>query len=36
MTNVLKLQLQSDPEFGDDAPISTVSVQFCIDDAEVM
>jgi hypothetical protein len=25
MTKVLKLQLQSDPELGDDAPISTQS-----------
>ncbi len=32
MTNVLRLQLQSDPELSDDAPISTTSIQHCVAD----
>jgi len=31
MTRVLNLQLKSDPELGDDAPISTVSFDHCLD-----
>ncbi|RDI68005.1 hypothetical protein [Nocardia pseudobrasiliensis] len=29
MTKVLRLQLQSDPELGDDAPMSTYSEAHC-------
>ncbi|GAA5094811.1 MULTISPECIES: hypothetical protein [Nocardia] len=29
MTKVLKLQLQSDPELGDDAPMSSYSEHHC-------
>lgn len=29
MTKVLKLQLQSDPELGDDAPLSSYSEHHC-------
>ncbi len=32
MTNVLKLQLQSDPELGTDAPDSSISNHHCIEE----
>lgn len=36
MTKVLRLQLQSDPELGDDAPVSSVSEHHCIADEELL
>lgn len=36
MTNVLKLQLQSDPELGDDAPQSSYSGHHCVEEEVVV
>ncbi len=36
MTKILKLQLQSDAELGDDAPISSNSDHHCVAEEEVM
>ena len=36
MTEILRLQLQLDPEVADDAPLSTFSFDHCIADAEVL
>lgn len=32
MTKVLRLQMQTDPELGDDAPQSSYSGHHCVDD----